>query len=190
MKLSVIIATYNDEEYLEDLLKILTYQEVDEVVIADKGSTDGTVGIARQYGADICRAPYSSLGDLWNAGFNLCANEISWFLRANCKIPFDAASLILDEMELGDKSLIGGYFKNQKADKNLLGKAGNTLTSLFKSEKISSYGLFLLTSVVYSLQGFPDSSTPVADIAENITKHGKLVKIPRTIELFSENDTN
>lgn len=183
MKLSVVIATYNSEEYIENLLKLLTLQEVDEVIVSDKGSTDSTVGIARQYGADICRAPYSSLGDLWNAGFSLCSNEVVWFLEANSKVPVDAASLILDEIELGEEEYIGGYFKISHSDKNIIEQAGEKISHIF-SRNIAETGIFILTTVLYALQGFPDSNSPVSDFSEKLLEKGKLVHIPRTIEIY------
>lgn len=51
MKLSVVMSSYNGEEYIEDQLKSIQSQErpADEVLIRDDGSTDNTVEIVRQF---------------------------------------------------------------------------------------------------------------------------------------------
>lgn len=49
--LSVVIATYNGEKYLREQLNSLYAQTLlpDEVIAIDDCSTDGTVGILREY---------------------------------------------------------------------------------------------------------------------------------------------
>ena len=51
MKLSVVISSYNGEEYIEDQLESILSQErpADEVLIRDDGSTDNTVKIVHQF---------------------------------------------------------------------------------------------------------------------------------------------
>lgn len=52
MRLSLCIATYNEEQFIHYPLDS-TYDFVDEVVIVDGGSTDRTVEIARSYGKKV-----------------------------------------------------------------------------------------------------------------------------------------
>ena len=51
MKISVVMATYNGEEYLLEQLKSLLNQslKIDEVIIADDGSMDGTAVIINEF---------------------------------------------------------------------------------------------------------------------------------------------
>lgn len=51
-KISAIVETRNDERRIGRLLE--TLRAVDHIVIVDHGSRDGTLGIARSYGAVIC----------------------------------------------------------------------------------------------------------------------------------------
>jgi len=51
MKISVVINTYNAEQYLVPVLE--SVKEFDEILICDMHSTDKTVEIARQYGSRI-----------------------------------------------------------------------------------------------------------------------------------------
>ena len=51
MKVSVVMALYNGEKYLGEQLQSILEQTVrpDEVVLSDDGSSDGTVGLAREF---------------------------------------------------------------------------------------------------------------------------------------------
>lgn len=51
MKLSVIIPTYNEEEFLPNCLK--SVQFADEILVLDSGSTDKTLDIAKKAGAKV-----------------------------------------------------------------------------------------------------------------------------------------
>ncbi|NIR13001.1 MAG: glycosyltransferase, partial [Desulfobacterales bacterium] len=49
--LSVAIITKDEEERLPDCLKSVTF--ADEVLVVDSGSTDGTVELAKSFGARV-----------------------------------------------------------------------------------------------------------------------------------------
>ncbi len=51
---SVVIRSYNEAAHIGKLLEGLERQTTQhEVIVVDSGSTDGTVGIARRYGAHV-----------------------------------------------------------------------------------------------------------------------------------------
>jgi glycosyltransferase involved in cell wall biosynthesis len=58
--LSVIVATFNEEENLPQLLKSISF--ADEVVICDSGSTDRTVEIAREHGCLVVHKRFDGFG--------------------------------------------------------------------------------------------------------------------------------
>ena len=76
-KLSVCLATYNEEDYLGDCLESVRW--ADEVVIVDGQSTDGTVELARRYGARVLIRPNAPNP---NVNKNLAFDEASgdWIL--------------------------------------------------------------------------------------------------------------
>ena len=64
MKYSVIMNVYNEEKNLEYALKSLKYlKNYDELLIADMGSSDKTVEIAKKYNAKVINIPYDKYFD-------------------------------------------------------------------------------------------------------------------------------
>ncbi|MGA4923225.1 glycosyltransferase, partial [Bacillus subtilis] len=53
MKTSVALCTYNGEKYLKEQIDSILNQtkKVDEIVVCDDGSTDGTFSILEEYAA-------------------------------------------------------------------------------------------------------------------------------------------
>ncbi len=90
MLVSIIIRTYNEETYLEDLLKAIHNQDLPdmetEVIVIDSGSTDRTVAIAKEY---HCRITYIkketfSFGRSLNHGCAEAKGEILVSISGHC----------------------------------------------------------------------------------------------------------
>jgi len=80
MGLTVIIPTLNAAHLLPGCLSVL--DRLDEVVIADGGSSDATIKIASQFGAKIVTAPRGR-GTQMEAGSRRATNEWLLFLHAD-----------------------------------------------------------------------------------------------------------
>jgi len=93
MRVSVVIRTLNEAQYLSDLLEMIRRQETSfdvEVVLIDSGSTDQTVEIASSYG---CRITYItkqefSFGRSLNRGCEFSTGDILVFISGHC-VPVD-----------------------------------------------------------------------------------------------------
>jgi glycosyltransferase involved in cell wall biosynthesis len=85
MKVSVIIPTYNEEEYLPKLLECLKKQTLDdfEIIVADADSGDRTAEIAREYGARVVPGGMPAEGR--NAGAAVATGEYFFFFDADVK---------------------------------------------------------------------------------------------------------
>jgi len=74
-QISVVIATYNSERTLEQCLTSLEAQKYPkdkmELIIADGGSRDKTLKIARQFGAKILHVPADKQGAEYNKAYGL-----------------------------------------------------------------------------------------------------------------------
>ncbi len=85
--LSIIIPTLNEERYLPELLKSIKYQTYKdfEIIIADAGSTDNTVSIARKNGCKIVEGGHTEIGK--NNGAKVSKSPILCFIDSDIVLP-------------------------------------------------------------------------------------------------------
>ena len=94
MLTSVVIRTFNEEAYLEELLQVIATQKCTfsniEVVIVDSGSTDATLEIAARYHCRITTIRQSefSFGRSLNIGCEFANGDYLVFISGHC-IPTD-----------------------------------------------------------------------------------------------------
>jgi len=84
--LSIIIPTLNEEKNIERILKLIKNSKFSdhEVIIADAGSTDGTVKLAKDYGCIITKGGLPARGR--NCGAKIANGDIFLFLDADLDI--------------------------------------------------------------------------------------------------------
>lgn len=94
MQLSIVIPTLNEEAYLPLLLRSVDQQTFTdyEVIVADAGSTDRTVEIARSFGATVLAGGMPGVGR--NAGAAIAKGDVIIF--------FDADVILLNDQFLED----------------------------------------------------------------------------------------
>ncbi len=86
--ISVIVAVYNGENYLEDCLNSLlkqTYERTEYIVI-DGGSTDSTLNIIKKYEKHLTywiSEPDKGVYDAWNKGINTAKGEWIAFIGSD-----------------------------------------------------------------------------------------------------------
>ena len=98
--LSIIIPTFNEEKYLPLLLEQIKKQQFDnlEVIVADAGSKDKTIEIARSYGCEICSGGLPAHGR--NKGAETAHNDILLFMDAdNIYLPKNFLSCLIKEFK-------------------------------------------------------------------------------------------
>jgi glycosyltransferase involved in cell wall biosynthesis len=94
MLTSVIIRTYNEERYLDELLSMLERQRLThfklEIVIVDSGSTDQTLAIAQSHDCHITsiKKEEFTFGRSLNIGCEYANGELLVFISGHC-IPVD-----------------------------------------------------------------------------------------------------
>ena len=90
MKISIIIPTFNEKENIE---KIITYllsvpqKERIEIIIADGGSTDNTIQLARQLNVLTTVSPVKGRAGQMNHGVSLATGDIFYFIHADSRPP-------------------------------------------------------------------------------------------------------
>jgi glycosyltransferase involved in cell wall biosynthesis len=80
-RLSVIIPCKNEREHLR-ACAVSAQQVSDEVLVADSGSTDGTLEIARELGCRVVEREYGTSGDFKNWAIPQATHE--WALILDC----------------------------------------------------------------------------------------------------------
>ncbi len=136
--LSIVIPTLNEEKELPFLLDSIKKQDFSdcEVIIADAGSEDRTLDIAREYGCKIVKGGLPAQGRNNGAGFS--SGELILFLDADIVLPEGFLNKALDEFER--RSLDIATF-------NLLPKKKKRMTS-FLFNLFYNWPVFLLERVL------------------------------------------
>ena len=100
MIFSIIIPTYNEEEYLPILLESIKKQDFDdyEVIIADANSTDRTREIAEEYGCIVVDGGLPAVGR--NNGASVAKGEYLIFLDSDLKLTEDYLRNVLYEFKM------------------------------------------------------------------------------------------
>ncbi|PIV12587.1 MAG: teichoic acid biosynthesis protein, partial [Candidatus Nealsonbacteria bacterium CG03_land_8_20_14_0_80_36_12] len=96
--LSIIIPTLNEEKYLPSLLEEIKKQNFSdyEIIVADGGSEDKTVKIARNYGCKIVKGGLPAKGR--NEGAKIAEGDILLFMDAdNIFLPENFLKNLLEE---------------------------------------------------------------------------------------------
>lgn len=98
-RISIIIPTLNEEQLLPKLLESIKKQTFTdyEVIVADAGSSDNTVTIAKEYGAVVVPGGLPGVGR--NRGAEASKGEFLFFLDADVILPEDFLEKALNEME-------------------------------------------------------------------------------------------
>src|SRR5258708_5301513 len=90
IRFSIIIPTYNEENYLPSLLNSISKQNIEptEIIIADNNSSDQTREIAKSYNCKVTQGGKSP-GSGRNEGSKIATTDIFVFFDADARIDSD-----------------------------------------------------------------------------------------------------
>jgi rSAM/selenodomain-associated transferase 2 len=154
--ISVVMPAYNEERALPQTLdRLFSLPGEREVILADGGSTDATVRIARRYpGVRIVAAPKGRASQM-NAGAREAGGEWLLFLHADTLLPDDALACIAGL----DEGVAAGGFRHRFSGRGF----GLWLISLMDNIRCSrsriifgDQAMFVRRSLFTRLGGFPD----------------------------------
>ncbi|AMK14917.1 MJ1255/VC2487 family glycosyltransferase [Methanobrevibacter olleyae] len=102
MKLSIIIPTFNEEEYLPKLLESIKSQDFTdyEIIVADAQSNDNTREIAKEHGCIVVEGGLPGLGR--NRGAKIAQGEILVFLDSDLELTENYLNDVIKEFESED----------------------------------------------------------------------------------------
>ena len=98
-RISVVIPSLNEEKYLPILLESLKNQTFKdyEVIVADAGSKDQTIEIAKTYGAKVVAGGMPGPGR--NRGAEAATGEFLFFFDSDVVLPTDFLEKAITEMD-------------------------------------------------------------------------------------------
>jgi rSAM/selenodomain-associated transferase 2 len=153
MKISIIIPTYNEANYLASTLTRVKALEGDfEIVVVDGESSDATTQIARELGVAVVQAPRGRASQM-NYGSSLAQGEVLLFLHADTRLPESTYRLITTV--LSEPEVVGGCFR-LRFDADCFGLRFSAFFTRF-SVPLFHYGdssYFVRTQVFRELQGY------------------------------------
>lgn len=111
MTISIVIPTFNEAEGIGRLVRFLKgagSEALKEVIVADGGSTDGTLAAAGAAGARAVACPQGGRAAQMNYGAALASGDILYFVHADTFPPASFAKDILHSLQRGFP--IGRYY--------------------------------------------------------------------------------
>lgn len=106
--ISVVVPVLDEAVRIEGCLqRLCAAQAIDEVIVVDGGSCDGTVELARTHPVTLIEAPVGR-GRQMNAGAEASSGEILWFVHADVALPAGAAGAVRSTLE--DPHTVAGAF--------------------------------------------------------------------------------
>jgi rSAM/selenodomain-associated transferase 2/rSAM/selenodomain-associated transferase 1 len=186
--LSVIIPTLDEAQRLpQRLLELCLTDGVDEIIVADGHSEDGTDDVARAFpGVRLVQSPRGRARQM-NAGARVATGSTLLFLHADVRLPPDAAAHVA--RALLRERVVGGAFRTHHVPDGGRFHLGPLLRAADLRSRVTStpYGdqaIFVRAADFRALGGFAD--IPLMEDLEfsrRLRARGRLVTVPAEVEV-------
>ena len=181
-QISVIVPTLNESGALPTALASAARKPEVEVVVADGGSQDGTVEIARDWG---CRVVSTSPGRArqMNRGAEKCQSEYLIFLHADTRLPKEFQGCVRET--LADPKVAAGAFRlridGARGFLHLI-EAGANRRSRYFQMPYGDQAIFLRTQLFREVGGYPD--LPIMEdfeLIRELRRRGRIALAPSSV---------
>ena len=180
-RISVIVATLNEQDHLPATLRGVTLAPGDELIVVDGGSTDQTVAIAQQFTSQVLHSRRGRAVQM-NWGARHAHGDILLFLHADTRLP--AAGLETVRRALQDGA-VGGAFRLAIMPPTpglRLVAWGTNLRARFGRLPYGDQALFMPRQVFEALGGYDD--IPFMEdvrMVQALRKRGRLMILPQAV---------
>ena len=180
MGISIIIPTYNEEEYLPKLLESIKKQNYTdyEIIVADANSTDRTREIAEEYGCIIVDGGMPGVGR--NRGAEVAKEEYLLFLDSDLTLTDDFLRAMLYEFKMEKLDIAIGQMEplSKKKEVKIVHDFANNF--MIASEKIKPHGAgcygIITKKELHEKYGGFDESLSYGEDTDYIERIGKYEK--------------
>jgi len=188
--ISIVIPTLNEEKYLPRLLKSIRAQKAEckfEVIVVDGFSTDGTVDIAKRFGADVLVAK-TNIAEARNIGGLYAKGRFLLFLDADTVIPIGFLNDLKHLLEGGVKCVI---FRPEPLEyaRSLFARIGYVLGWILCRFRLTNpcyMGLAIDRSIFKNVGGFDERLVYSEDL-DFLWKVSRVVRVyyPKQLSIYS-----
>lgn len=135
-KISVFLVTLNEANTIADAIKSVS--ELDEVIVVDSGSTDGTVEIATRLGAKVVHQEWLGFSMQKDFALSLCSNQWCFNLDGDEVLSPEALNEIREIVESQASDALRVPFEDIFMGKPMHPKAAKrSIVRVFNKEKIT-----------------------------------------------------
>ncbi|MEM7374112.1 MAG: glycosyltransferase [Bacteroidota bacterium] len=163
--ISAIIVAVNEEACIRHIIHQLRQQDYQgqyEIILADGGSTDQTIDLAREDGIVVCSSPQKGKASQMNAAARIARGELLFFVHADMTLSPFTLTRMRDKLCEGYDG--GGFANSFETHNDKIKQLGNWFNfRLFdrreQSDKGIFYGdngIFVKKNVFEALQGFKE----------------------------------
>lgn len=179
-KVSVIIPTFNEKKSIGKTIKsIKSANDRAEVIVADGGSSDNTMSIAKAYGALVVESPLGR-GTQMDIGAEIAKGDILLFLHSDTILPENWHDLIVDALNIDNT--VGGAFSFKTDGIGFKYRILEKLVALRNKSVKLIYGdqaIFVRKKAFDSIGGF--NSLPLmedVDLVKRLRQIGNFLLLP------------
>ncbi len=174
--LTVIIPTYNEQENIETCLASVMAGHPDEIIVADGGSSDATMYLAKKAGARVVLTE-KGLAKQCNAAAREASGDRLLFLAADVEIE-PGYRMVVDGALDNEQVSVGGFklgIKDPRPVFRLIERGGNWRSRRYQFT-LPDQGLFVRKSQYLASGGMDETSLiPFAGVCDALRVCGKFM---------------
>jgi rSAM/selenodomain-associated transferase 2/rSAM/selenodomain-associated transferase 1 len=181
-KLSIIIPALNEADSIESTLSHLERVDNLEIIVVDGGSTDGTVDLARSWGAKVIQTTAGKAIQM-NSGAAAATGKVLVFLHADTRMPKDFVLHI--HSALNQKDVVAGAFRlsidSRAAGIRFIEHMADLRSRLLQLP-YGDQALFMKKSIFEAIGGFAD--VPIMEdfmLVRRLRRKGKIAILPAAV---------